>query len=141
MDGWRRLDITVRSIFTCWAGEPRADLRLFAISGIEGQGSGERIDKKPGEAEVEYDAMGNKVDGSKKKKMTATEARKVRIFGAALSHDERSADDDDGAIGEEGPYGTPKARRGGESQALSGRGWCYWLVFFDVFLKVFTDEE
>jgi elongation factor 3 len=32
---------------------------------VEGQGSGARIDKKEGEEEDEYDAMGNKIGMSK----------------------------------------------------------------------------
>jgi len=46
---------------------------------VEGQGSGARIDKKTGEEEDEYDAMGNKIDKAKqKKKLTAAEARKAK---------------------------------------------------------------
>ena len=45
---------------------------------VEGQGSGARIDKKDGEEEVQYDAMGNKVEVNKKKKLTAAEARKAK---------------------------------------------------------------
>jgi len=45
---------------------------------VEGQGTGARIDKKEGEQDDTYDAMGNKVDLSKKKKMTANEARKAK---------------------------------------------------------------
>jgi elongation factor 3 len=46
---------------------------------VEGQGSGPRIDKKDGEEEDQYDAMGNKIDKSKlKKKLTAAEARKAK---------------------------------------------------------------
>jgi elongation factor 3 len=46
---------------------------------VEGQGSGHRIDKK-GEAEEaeQYDAMGNKVDTTKLKKLTASETRKAK---------------------------------------------------------------
>ncbi|KAG8928110.1 translational elongation factor EF-1 alpha [Tulasnella sp. 417] len=43
-----------------------------------GQGSGARIDKKGGDDNDEYDAMGNKIDKSKKKKLTAAEARKAK---------------------------------------------------------------
>ena len=43
---------------------------------MEGQGSCPRIDKAAGEEEVQYDAMGNKVD-SKVKKISASDARKV----------------------------------------------------------------
>ena len=45
---------------------------------VEGQGSGPRIDKKAGEEEDQYDAMGNKVEVNKKKKLTAAEARKAK---------------------------------------------------------------
>jgi len=45
---------------------------------VEGQGSGARIDKKEGEQDDMYDAMGNKIDASKKKKLTANEARKAK---------------------------------------------------------------
>jgi len=46
---------------------------------VEGQGAGPRIDKKDGEEEVTYDAMGNKVDKAKlKKKLTSSEARKAK---------------------------------------------------------------
>ncbi|CAE6427059.1 unnamed protein product [Rhizoctonia solani] len=46
---------------------------------VEGQGSGARIDKKDGEEEDQYDAMGNKIDKAKgKKKLTASEARKAK---------------------------------------------------------------
>jgi len=46
---------------------------------VEGQGSGPRIDKKDGEEEDTYDAMGNKVDNAKKaKKLTSAEARKLK---------------------------------------------------------------
>lgn len=46
---------------------------------VEGQGSGPRIDKADGEDDTTYDAMGNKVDNKKTKKLTSAEARKVRI--------------------------------------------------------------
>jgi len=45
---------------------------------VEGQGSGPRIDKKAGEEEDQYDAMGNKIEVNKKKKQTAAEARKAK---------------------------------------------------------------
>ncbi|XP_006458613.1 hypothetical protein AGABI2DRAFT_200379 [Agaricus bisporus var. bisporus H97] len=45
---------------------------------VEGQGSGARIDKKDGEDQDQYDAMGNKVDNKKAKKITASEARKLK---------------------------------------------------------------
>ena len=45
---------------------------------VEGQGSGPRIDKKDGDDDDMYDAMGNKVDKSKNKKLTSNEARKLK---------------------------------------------------------------
>ena len=45
---------------------------------VEGQGAGPRIDKKAGEEEDQYDAMGNKIETKKQKKMTAAEARKAK---------------------------------------------------------------
>ncbi|KAF7294569.1 hypothetical protein MIND_00993400 [Mycena indigotica] len=45
---------------------------------VEGQGSGPRIDKKDGEDDDQYDAMGNKIDTKKTKKLTAGEARKAK---------------------------------------------------------------
>ncbi|WFD30075.1 translational elongation factor EF-1 alpha [Malassezia sp. CBS 17886] len=47
---------------------------------VEGQGSGERIDKKKTEEEeVKFDALGNKIiEEKKKKKLTSSEARKAK---------------------------------------------------------------
>lgn len=45
---------------------------------VEGQGSGPRIDKAAGEEEDTYDAMGNKIDTKKQKKISASEARKLK---------------------------------------------------------------
>lgn len=45
---------------------------------VEGQGSGARIDKKDGDEEVTYDAMGNKIENKKVKKLTSAEARKLK---------------------------------------------------------------
>lgn len=45
---------------------------------VEGQGAGPRIDKKDGEEDVQYDAMGNKVENKKTKKISAGEARKLK---------------------------------------------------------------
>ncbi|KAH9930910.1 uncharacterized protein B0H18DRAFT_1083662 [Fomitopsis serialis] len=45
---------------------------------VEGQGSGARIDKKDGEEDDQYDAMGNKIETKKVKKITAAEARKLK---------------------------------------------------------------
>jgi elongation factor 3 len=53
---------------------------------VEGQGSGPRIDKKAGEEDDQYDAMGNKIDTTKQKKLTSSDARKVcpcNFFDAA----------------------------------------------------------
>jgi elongation factor 3 len=44
---------------------------------VEGQGSGARIDKKGVNEEDQFDAMGNKIDVQKQKKVTSAEARKV----------------------------------------------------------------
>ena len=49
---------------------------------VEGQGSGARIDKKAGEEEDTYDAMGNKIEATKVKKLTSAEARKVCVTGS-----------------------------------------------------------
>ncbi|THU96325.1 polyketide synthetase [Dendrothele bispora CBS 962.96] len=45
---------------------------------VEGQGSGPRIDKKDGDDEDQYDAMGNKIENKKAKKLTSAEARKLK---------------------------------------------------------------
>ncbi|KZT24036.1 elongation factor 3 [Neolentinus lepideus HHB14362 ss-1] len=45
---------------------------------VEGQGAGPRIDKGNGEDEDQYDAMGNKITVTKKKKVTASDARKAK---------------------------------------------------------------
>ena len=45
---------------------------------VEGQGAGPRIDKKDGEDEDQYDAMGNKIESKKAKKLTSAEARKLK---------------------------------------------------------------
>jgi len=45
---------------------------------VEGQGSGPRIDKAAGEEADQYDAMGNKVDATKTKKISAADARKLK---------------------------------------------------------------
>jgi len=44
---------------------------------VEGQGAGPRIDKNAGGDDDQYDAMGNKIDTTKTKKITSSEARKV----------------------------------------------------------------
>ncbi|KAI0781440.1 P-loop containing nucleoside triphosphate hydrolase protein [Trametes elegans] len=45
---------------------------------VEGQGSGARIDKNAGDEEDQYDAMGNKIETKKQKKLTSSEARKLK---------------------------------------------------------------
>ncbi|KAK0185912.1 P-loop containing nucleoside triphosphate hydrolase protein [Armillaria mellea] len=45
---------------------------------VEGQGAGPRIDKKDGEDDDQYDAMGNKIESKKAKKITSSEARKLK---------------------------------------------------------------
>ncbi|KAL0947623.1 hypothetical protein HGRIS_013712 [Hohenbuehelia grisea] len=45
---------------------------------VEGQGSGARIDKKDGEDDDQYDAMGNKIENKKAKKLTSAEQRKLK---------------------------------------------------------------
>ncbi|KAF5373121.1 hypothetical protein D9758_001486 [Tetrapyrgos nigripes] len=45
---------------------------------VEGQGSGPRIDKGAGEEDDQYDAMGNKIENKKAKKLTSAEARKLK---------------------------------------------------------------
>lgn len=45
---------------------------------VEGQGSGPRIDKKEGVEDDQYDAMGNKVESKKNKKLTSSDARKLK---------------------------------------------------------------
>jgi hypothetical protein len=62
---------------------------------VEGQGSGPRIDKADGEEEVQYDAMGNKIDTKKLKKISAGEARKVCLSLPFLLCFFVDADDDD----------------------------------------------
>jgi elongation factor 3 len=45
---------------------------------VEGQGSGARIDKGAGEEDDQYDAMGNKIESKKTKKLTSAEQRKLK---------------------------------------------------------------
>jgi elongation factor 3 len=52
---------------------------------VEGQGSGPRIDKNAGGDDAQYDAMGNKIDTKKTKKLTAGELRKVSDHARLLS--------------------------------------------------------
>lgn len=60
---------------------------------VEGQGSGPRIDKNAAEEAEQYDAMGNKVDVKKMKKLTASEARKAKKD--RLAKKKRGEDTDD----------------------------------------------
>ncbi|KAH0830366.1 polyketide synthetase [Lanmaoa asiatica] len=53
-------------------------LRHLATTGSKDKGSGPRIDKKEGEEDDQYDAMGNKVDTKKTKKLTSSELRKLK---------------------------------------------------------------
>ena len=49
------------------------------LPGVEGQGSGPRIDGKKDDEEEHFDAMGNKVDGPKKvKKLSSADQRKAK---------------------------------------------------------------
>ena len=60
---------------------------------VEGQGSGPRIDKKDGPEEDQFDAMGNKIDTKKAKKITSSEARKLKK--ERISRKKRGEDVDD----------------------------------------------
>jgi len=60
---------------------------------VEGQGSGPRIDKNDGEEDTMYDAMGNKIDNKKTKKLTASEARKAKK--ERIARKKRGEDTDD----------------------------------------------
>lgn len=62
---------------------------------VEGQGSGPRIDKKDGPEEDQFDAMGNKVDTKKAKKITSSEARKLKKDRMARKKRGEDVDDDD----------------------------------------------
>lgn len=62
---------------------------------VEGQGSGPRIDKKDGEEEDQYDAMGNKIDVKKNKKLTSSEMRKLKKERMAKKKRGEDVDDDD----------------------------------------------
>jgi elongation factor 3 len=61
---------------------------------VEGQGSGARIDKKDGPEEDQFDAMGNKIDTKKAKKITANEARKLKKERMARKKRGEDIDDD-----------------------------------------------
>jgi len=62
---------------------------------VEGQGSGARIDKKDGQEDDQFDAMGNKVDTKKAKKVTAGEARKLKKERIARKKRGEDVDDED----------------------------------------------
>lgn len=77
---------------------------------VEGQGSGPRIDKKEGEEEDQYDAMGNKIDVKKTKTLTSKEQRKVRldlVFTGVTFADSPST-----CTGKEGSHQEEEERRG-----------------------------
>lgn len=60
---------------------------------VEGQGAGPRIDKNDGPEEDQFDAMGNKIDMKKTKKVTSSEARKLKK--ERMSRKKRGEDVDD----------------------------------------------
>jgi elongation factor 3 len=62
---------------------------------VEGQGSGARIDKKDGVDEDQFDAMGNKIDSKKAKKITSSDARKLKKERMARKKRGEDVDDDD----------------------------------------------
>jgi elongation factor 3 len=62
---------------------------------VEGQGAGPRIDKKDGAQEDTFDAMGNKVDMTKTKKITSAEARKLKKERMARKKRGEDVSDDD----------------------------------------------
>jgi len=62
---------------------------------VEGQGSGPRIDKKAGEKEDQFDAMGNKVDTKKTKQLTSSEARKLKKSRLARKKKGENVTDDE----------------------------------------------
>lgn len=62
---------------------------------VEGQGSGARIDKKDGPEEDQFDAMGNKIDMKKMKKITSSEARKLKKERISRKKRGEDIDDDD----------------------------------------------
>lgn len=61
---------------------------------VEGQGSGPRIDKKDGAEEDQFDAMGNKIDSKKAKKITSSDARKLKKERMARKKRGEDVDDD-----------------------------------------------
>ncbi|KAG9225878.1 hypothetical protein CCMSSC00406_0008406 [Pleurotus cornucopiae] len=62
---------------------------------VEGQGSGPRIDQKGGEDDDQYDAMGNKIDVKKQKKLSAAEQRKAKKERMARKKRGEDVDDDE----------------------------------------------
>ncbi|EJD46144.1 hypothetical protein AURDEDRAFT_113808 [Auricularia subglabra TFB-10046 SS5] len=62
---------------------------------VEGQGSGPRIDQKEGVEEDVYDAMGNKIDNKKAKKLSASDARKEKKKRMARKKAGLGSDDDE----------------------------------------------
>lgn len=74
---------------------------------VEGQGSGPRIDKGEDGDEITYDAMGNKIENKKQKKLTSAEARKVYIL---IMFPRRTAEIF--ILAEERAHGTQKEGRG-----------------------------
>lgn len=62
---------------------------------VEGQGSGDRIDTKKGDEEEVYDAMGNKIDIKKNKKLSASEMRKAKKERMAKKKRGEDVDEDD----------------------------------------------
>jgi ABC-type multidrug transport system ATPase subunit len=78
---------------------------------VEGQGSGPRIDKNDGEEDVQYDAMGNKIDNKKMKKLTSAEQRKVRLLCSPSVFFRQLTLLF--PIAQEGAHGTEEERRGG----------------------------
>lgn len=76
---------------------------------VEGQGSGPRIDKAGGEEEDQFDAMGNKIDSKKTKKISASEARKVS--DGLMSYDLRILSSFSPSTAKEEAYGKERGWR------------------------------
>jgi elongation factor 3 len=62
---------------------------------VEGQGSGPRIDGKADQEEAVYDAMGNKVDVNKAKKLSASDQRKAKKARMARKKAGLGSDDEE----------------------------------------------
>jgi elongation factor 3 len=76
---------------------------------VQGQGAGPRLTGKGDDEEETFDAMGNKIAASgKKKKLTSSEMRKVRTPNSPFSPTFANRFTE-----EEGPHGPEEARRGG----------------------------